>query len=233
MTDGTAYRIGAAAGLSLLLAACQQTVTPVAPAGKAAYAAIATAPAYAPGESYRLQPGDVVRVSVFGEPELTQDRVMVDEAGNIALPLIGQVAAGDVGLPELDARIEAAYGARYLRDPQVSVALVEGQEQTVSVEGEVAQPGRYPYRMGDTLLVAISQARSPTEVAKLDEVLVFRTVNGQRMAGQFDLAAIRAGASADPQLMPGDVVVVGYSSVRGTYRDVLRAAPLLGIFRPF
>ena len=233
MTDRTAHRIGATAGLSLLLAACQQTVAPVAPAGEAAYAAIATAPAYAPGESYRLQPGDVIRVSVFGEPELTQDRVMVDQAGNIALPLIGQVVAGDVGLPELDARIEAAYGARYLRDPQVSVALVEGQEQTVSVEGEVEQPGRYPYRMGDTLLVAMSQARSPTEVAKLDEVLVFRTVNGQRMAGQFDLAAIRAGASPDPQLMPGDVVVVGYSSVRGTYRDVLRAAPLLGIFRPF
>ena len=62
---------------------------------------------------------------------------------------------------------------------------------------------------------------------------MFRTVNGQRMAGQFDLAAIRAGASPDPQLMPGDVVVIGYSAVRGTYRDLLRAAPLLGIFRPF
>jgi len=61
-------------------------------------------------------------------------------------------------------------------------------------------------------------------------VLVFRPVDGQRMGGRFDLTDVRAGRSADPRLMAGDVVVVGLSSTRSIYRDILQAAPLLGIF---
>jgi len=59
---------------------------------------------------------------------------------------------------------------------------------------------------------------------------VFRTVDGQRLGGRFDLTEIRAGRMPDPQLVPGDVVVVGFSSLRGIYRDILQLAPLVGTF---
>ena len=73
-------------------------------------------------------------------------------------------------------------------------------------------------------------AKSPAPDAKLNEVLIFRTVDGERMGGRFDVVAIRAGRMPDPLILPNDVVVVGFSSVRGLYRDILQAAPILGAF---
>ena len=58
-------------------------------------------------------------------------------------------------------------------------------------------------------------------------------INGRRMAARFDLGKIRAGRAPDPQVLAGDVVVVGYSALRGVYRDVLQAAPLLNVFTQF
>ena len=75
---------------------------------------------------------------------------------------------------------------------------------------------------------------SPSDIwkfdAKLDEVLVFRTVNGERLGGRFDLTEIRSGRMPDPLIFPGDVVVVGFSSLRGIYRDILQVTPLIGTF---
>jgi polysaccharide export outer membrane protein len=53
------------------------------------------------------------------------------------------------------------------------------------------------------------------------------------MGARFDLTDIRSGTTPDPQILPGDVVVVGFSQVRGIYRDILDAAPLFNIFTRF
>jgi polysaccharide biosynthesis/export protein len=111
--------------------------------------------------------------------------------------------------------------------------VVSTREQTVAVEGEVKLPGVYKVSPSDTLLSAIARAQSPTNVAKLDEVIVFRTVNGRRMGARFDLNQIRSGQAADPQILGGDVIVVGFSSLKGVYRDILQAAPLLNVFTQF
>jgi polysaccharide export outer membrane protein len=64
-------------------------------------------------------------------------------------------------------------------------------------------------------------------------VVIFRTINGQRMAGAFSLKDIRRGISEDPQIKGNDVVVVGLSAGKQLYRDILAASPLVaGIFRP-
>jgi polysaccharide export outer membrane protein len=73
-------------------------------------------------------------------------------------------------------------------------------------------------------------AQSPTRIARLDETVIFRTVNGQRMAARFDLKRIRAGLDPDPQILGGDVVVVGFSSAKSIYRDILSAAPIFNVF---
>jgi len=115
----------------------------------------------------------------------------------------------------------------------VVVAVVSPREQTIAVEGEVKLPGVYKVTPSDTLLSAIARAQSPTNVAQLNEIIVFRFINGQRMGARFDLRDIRAGRAPDPQVLAGDVIVVGFSSLKGVYRDILQAAPLLNVFTQF
>lgn len=224
----------AAIAVACLLAAsaCQTPLDPVVPDGQAGYDAVVIDPQTALPERYTLAPGDIVSISVFGESDLSVERIAVDNAGMLTLPLIGDVQAVGRSASELGAAIEAAYATNYLRDPRVSVAVLEARDRTIAVEGEVEQPGVFSYAEGQTLLSALALARSPTDTAKLDEIMIFRTVDGERTAGRFDLRAIRGGRMPDVALVPGDVVVVGYSSVRGAWQDVLRAVPVFGIFRP-
>lgn len=216
-----------------LLAACQPQLQSDLPSGQAAYDVIQPSADAMNMADYHLQSGDVITVNVFQEPDLTQERIVIDRAGNLFLPLIGQVDAAGRTQAELSKDIELAYGSNYLRNPSVAVMVNETLSSTVSVEGEVTMPGVYPIQSGATLLSAMSLARSPTRTAKLDEVLIFRVVNGQRMGARFDLTEVRAGRAADPQILAGDVVVVGHSALQGAYRDILQAAPLYNAFSQF
>lgn len=215
-----------------LLAACQPQLHPEVPAGAAAYDVLSAANADQSG-AYLLHSGDVVTVNVFQEPDLTQEEVAIDGSGNLYLPLIGEIRAEGLSQGELSQQIEQAYANGYLRNPRVAVVVKQALSATVSVEGDVMQPGVYTIQPGATLLTAMALARSPTRTAKMDQVLVFRMVNGQRMGARFDLTDIRSGTAPDPQILPGDVVVVGFSRVRGVWRDILEAAPLFNIFTRF
>lgn len=217
----------------LLLAACQPALDPSMPAGEAGYAALIGPAQATPAGPYTLGPGDLIAVRVYQEPELSVEEIALDEGGTISLPLIGDVGAGGRTATELARAIEVAYASNYLRDPRVSVIVRQARQRTIAVEGEVEQPGVFPYVEGQTLLSALALARSPTETAKLDQVMVFRTAGEEKLAARFDIQAIRGGRAPDVPLKSGDVVVVGYSSLRGTYQDVLRAVPVLGIFRPY
>ena len=215
------------------LAGCARTYPSAVAGGSAGYTAIAKPITSVYSSQYPIQPGDKIRVVVYQEPDLSADPVLVDPSGNISLPLVGEIHAAGLTPASLNAQITAALGRRYLRHPDVTVSMVEAVERTVSIEGEVKQPGVYPITPQTTLLSALAMARSPTNIAKLDEVLIFRTVDGHRMGGRFDVAMIRAGRADDPQILPDDLVMVGYSRVQGGYRDLLSAAPLLGLFTRF
>ena len=215
-----------------LIAGCQKPIDPIVPAGQAGYDAVVVDPVSATPEKYTLKPGDKIAVRVYGESELSVSEIIVDNAGIVSLPLIGDVKALGNTATELGSVIEAAYAAEFLRDPKVTVFILSAYQQTIAVEGEVRQPGVFPYAEGQTLLSALALARSPTETAKLDEVMIFRTIDGQKSAGRFDLRDIRGGRMPDVALVPGDVVVVGYSSVRAAYLDLVRTLPVLGFFRP-
>jgi polysaccharide export outer membrane protein len=203
------------------------------PSGEAAYAVAPAADHASAPQAYRIGPGDTISVSVFQEPDLSNDKLQVDDVGRVQLPLAGDILAAGLTAPELSAVIAERLGRDYIRHPQVVVSVVSTREQTVAVEGEVKMPGVYKVNPSDTLLSAIARAQSPTNVARLDEVIVFRTVNGRRMGARFDLGQIRAGQAADPQILGGDVIVVGFSSLKGVYRDILQAAPLLNVFTQF
>ncbi len=164
---------------------------------------------------------------------MSLEKVPVDEAGSIQLPLIGQIDAQGLTAVGLSEVITDRLGARYIRDPRVVVQVVQRTARYVTVEGQVREPGVYEVDREDTLLSALARARSPTDVAKLNEIVVFRKVNGSRLGAVFNLEDIRTGRAPDPQIIGGDTVVVGFSSLKGAFRDFLRAAPALNVFTLF
>ncbi|MEO6042121.1 MAG: polysaccharide biosynthesis/export family protein [Croceibacterium sp.] len=215
------------------LSACQPSLKSGLPTGPAAYQSIGATQAAVPSGPYLLRSGDHLAVSVYQEADLTQPDVPIDEAGMISLPLVGEVHAAGRTVAAVAAEVQTAYARHYLRDPKVNVMLRQASQRLYSVEGQVVRPGQFAFEPGTTLLSAVASAGSPSNDAKLDEVLVFRMVDGQRLGGRFNLTDIRAGRAPDPQIMAGDVIVVGFSSVRGAYRDILQAIPIIGLFTKF
>ena len=180
----------------------------------------------AEGRLALIGPLDTITVEVFGVPDLTR-RLRVDAGGRIAMPLIGTVEAGGMTPSELARNIQLALSGRYVRDPKVTVNIDSSVSQVVTVDGEVEEPGLYPVTNQMTLLRAVASARGLSEFAKQDDVVILRTVNGQKMAGLYNIAAIRRGVYADPAIYPNDVVVVGDSPQRRRFRDIVGIAPLL------
>lgn len=204
------------------------TRNPNVPFGEAAYRTI---PATIPAPTvYAIAPKDVLQVRVFGEPDLSVEKARVDEAGFIQLPFAGQVKAAGRSAPELKDEITGILARKYLKDPQVAVAVDEAAPRFVTVEGEVKVPGSFELSGNTTLLGALAKAQSPSPTAKLDQVVIFRTIDGQRMVARFDVKDIRGGVSPDPIIMDGDLVVVGNSKIKTLWQDFLKTAPLFNAF---
>lgn len=202
-------------------------------AGSAAYQVIPAAQvAGNVATDYRIGALDMLDVTVFQEPELSAKEIQVDASGRIALPLIGSVEASGKTATQLSRELELMLGAKYLREPQVTVTVASSVSQKVSVQGEVSQPGVYQLSGPTTLLDVISLAKGETEFATLAQVVVFRNVEGQRMGAVFDVASIRRGEAPDPVIQGNDLVVVGYSAARRFWRNILTVVPVFNVFRP-
>ena len=184
------------------------------------------------GTDYRIAPLDTVSVKVFQADKLSGD-YQVDLTGHISLPLIGEVEAANLTTAQLDDKLTAALGQKYFEHPDVSVALKASTARAVTVDGAVAKAGTFPVLGHTTLMQAIALAGGTTEDANAHRIAIFRTVNGQRQAAAFDLAAIRHGKSTDPEMYAGDIVIVDGSSVKQGFRRVMQSFPFLSIFRPF
>src|SRR5690606_22800342 len=110
---------------------------------------------------YRLGPGDLLRVSVFGSPELSGE-VRVSESGNITYPLIGQVPVAGKSPSQVEALLVSAFvDGGYLRQPQVSVLVTEYRSQKVSVMGHVTKPGQYSLKSASRVLDVLAEAGGP------------------------------------------------------------------------
>lgn len=185
--------------------------------------------AYTGASEYRVGAQDLLEISVFQVAELNRT-VRVNTNGQISLPLVGMVVAGGKTVQELEAEIAAKLSEDYLQDPQVSVFVKEFTSQRVTLEGAVKKPGIYPVTGRISLLQAIAQAEGVTELANLDGVVVFRTIEGQKMAAVFSLTQIRAGQAADPQIYGDDIIVVDQSGAKTGLQQVLRAVPFFNLF---
>ncbi|SMF50908.1 polysaccharide export outer membrane protein [Xaviernesmea oryzae] len=132
-------------------------------------------------QPYRLDSGDRLRISVFDQPGLT-NTYTVDQAGYVAFPLIGQIAARGQTLPALEGAIAARLRQGYLRDPDVTIEV--DRYRPVFVMGEVGRPGQYSYVPGMTAQNAVAIAGGFTSRGNQRDVDVTRKINGQVITGR-------------------------------------------------
>lgn len=147
-------------------------------------------------QPYTLDAGDRLRVTVFGEADLT-NTYAVDKAGYIAFPLIGSVAARGRTQQQLEGAIAAQLRAGFLRNPDVSVEM--DRYRPFFIMGEVSQSGQYTYVPGTTVQNAIAIAGGFTARALQDNVDITRQINGKVINGRVQLS--------DP-ILPGDTIYV-------------------------
>ncbi|ATD66168.1 hypothetical protein CNR27_00785 [Luteimonas chenhongjianii] len=185
--------------------------------------------AYEGATDYRVGAQDLLEISVFGVEEL-KHQARVNSNGLINVPLVGSVMAGGRTIPELEQELGSRYAEGYLQNPQVSIFVKEYTSQRVTLEGAVKKPGIYPLTGRTSLLQAIAMAEGLDEFADLEGVVLFREVNGERMAAAFDVAAVRRGDMPDPQIYGDDVIVIERSGSKSAFREFLRVVPALGLF---
>ena len=230
--DPALRRLRSAAALAaiLLLAACADSRGGPIPYSQA------LAPPDAPSvtqleSSYRILPMDKLAIRVFKQEDLTGD-YDVDLAGHISLPLIGEVEAANMTTAQLDQELTDKLGAKYLEHPDVSVSIKQSAGRLVTIDGAVKDSGSFPVLGNLTLMQAVALAKGTSEDANPHRVAIFRTIGGKRQAAAFDLTSIRRGQAQDPQVYPGDIVVVDGSSVKAMEKRLLQSIPLLAIFGP-
>jgi polysaccharide export outer membrane protein len=207
-------------------------VNAFAPTGPAVNSATASQAADAltavakPGNAaYKIGPLDVLDISVFKVPDLNKE-VQVAEDGTINYPLIGDVPAAGKTSHQIEQDLTKQLGAKYLKNPQVTVFVKEFNSQRVTVSGSVKTSGVYAIKGNTSLMQVVAMAGDVDTTTDSGDVVVFRNIDGRRSAAKFDIDAIREGKAADPEVEPGDVVVVNSSATKVALHNVLTALPL-------
>jgi polysaccharide export outer membrane protein len=181
-----------------------------------------------PGNSaYKIGPLDVVDVAVFQVPDLTRS-VQVGDTGTIRFPLVGEIQAGGKTAHQLELDLTKKLADKYLQSPQVTVFVKEYNSQRVTVEGSVRKTGVFPLKGQTTLIQMLAEAGDINNDIASGDIVIFRTIDGKRSAARFDFDAIQGGKNEDPQLQPGDVIVVDTSPGKVALDKVLKVLPLAG-----
>ena len=173
---------------------------------------------------YMIGPQETLQIEVSGAPTLS-GTFLTDIDGQLAFPLIGSIDIAGKSPAEAGRIIADSLRGAYLRDPQVRVIPKDFPAPSISVGGQVKRPGNYPAAGQPTLLRLVNQAEGLTQYAKLDDVLIMRTVADQRYIGVYNIGAIQRGNYPDPQLFPNDIVMVGDSVERRRLEVLLQVLP--------
>jgi polysaccharide export outer membrane protein len=159
---------------------------------------IAAVPASADADqTYLLGTGDKVRITVYGETDLTGEFVVGDQGG-ISYPLIGEIPAARRSVADLKASLTSKLKDGYLQDPRITVEVTSYRPYYVL--GEVTKPGEYPYTNGLTVLNAVAAASGFTYRANTKRVFIKRAGAGDEQA---------LPLTATQRVQPGDTIRIG------------------------
>lgn len=172
----------------------------------------AVAAAYSNADNYRIGVDDLVKVSVWKNPDLSVE-VPVRPDGNISVPLIGDVSVGGKTPDEVSVSITEKLNV-YLRDPQVTVILSELNSHEflsrIRVTGAVENAKSIPYRQGMTILDAVLEAGGVTKFASADGTRLYRKQGESSKVYKVSLKRIlkKGDLKTNYPLLPGDVITV-------------------------
>jgi len=147
--------------------------------------------------TYKLGPGDVISVVVYGEEGFVIDKARLPESGSITVPLIGNVQTSGLTTNEVQALVTDELKKGYLKKPSVSVTLNE--YRPFFIGGEVMKPGGYPFQPGLTLQRAVALAGGYTERASERKITIIR----ERASGE-----VKKKVDAATLINPGDTITV-------------------------
>ena len=178
-------------------------------AGDAVGASAKAVAAAMKGEDYLIGEGDVLQVSVWGEPAASVQSATVRPDGKISMPLIKEVAVAGLTPAQVEATIQEQL-SKIIRAPDVTVIVAQINSKKIFLTGAVKREGplKYTYRM--TVLQAISEAGGLTDYAKRKNIYVLHNENGRQYRLPFNYISVLKGESMEQNIMlsPGDTIVV-------------------------
>jgi polysaccharide export outer membrane protein len=186
----------------LLLAAL--LLVPLGPAIRAAE------PERGPSSDYVLQPLDLLKVVVFQEPDLERE-VRISQEYSINLPLIGSVNLTGRTVRQAEEMVRALYDADFLKNPQISIRVLEYTPRTVQVLGAVNQAGTIMFTPEKQMSIveAIARAGGHSRLADLKKVRLTRQLGGGRTETfTINVDEVMKGVTSEPWLLQKDDVIV-------------------------
>lgn len=189
-------------------------------------AAVAAAPAAQ--SEYRLGAGDVIRINVYQNPDLTLES-RVSETGVISYPLLGNVRLGGLSVSAAERLIaDGLRKGNFVKQPQVSLVLLQVRGNQVSVLGQVNRPGRYPLEVADTRLTDLLATAGGIATTGGEMLVISGTRDGKPFRTELDLASLFApgGRGQDLVLHNGDVIWVDRFPLLYIYGEVQRPGQL-------
>jgi polysaccharide export outer membrane protein len=159
-------------------------------------------------DAYRVQPGDVLTISVWKEHDL-QGEILVRPDGGLSFPLAGDVSADGKTTQELtDALVEKL--KRYIPDPVVTVAVKQIGGNRVYVLGKVNRPGEFTFSKPVDVMQALALAGGATPFAQVNDIRILRRQGGELHALAFKYAEVERGKELAQNVLleSGDTVVV-------------------------
>ncbi|WKB52145.1 polysaccharide export protein EpsE [Eleftheria terrae] len=177
---------------------------------------------------YVIGAGDVIRVNVFQSPDLSIE-TRVSETGAVTYPLLGQVQIGGLTVVQAEKRIaDGLRSGNYVKQPQVSILLVQVRGNQASVLGQVNRPGRYPLEMANTKLSDLLAMAGGVAGTGADTIVVSGMRGGKPFRSEIDLPSIFVSgkSSDDIVILNGDVVYVDRMPTVYIYGEVQRPGAL-------
>lgn len=205
------------AGLLALSALASPAARAEAPASPAPAASAAIS-------EYRLAAGDVIRINVYQNPDLTLE-TRVSESGVLSYPLLGSVRLGGLSLGQAEQLIaDGLRNGNFVKQPSVTIVVLQVRGNQASVLGMVNRPGRYPLEAGDTRLSDLLAAAGGVTLAGSDLVVLSGRRNGKAFRLEIDLPSLFAaqGRDQDVVVQNGDVLWVDRAPMVYIYGEVNR-----------